>query len=342
VGLADLTRRDAVERAIAEYDELGRQAFLDKYGFGEAQNYFLTVSGREYDSKAIVGAAHGFEHPTLGPLAAADFSGGEETVARKLRSLGFEVIGESGNRNPTWAFDELVLALDLYLRRGQVDSSDPEVVELSTFLRSLPIHPHRPNQESFRNPAGVSLKLANFAHLDPAYPGIGMRAGGARDGEVWTRFSGERDELSKVVALIRSGAHEGFPTDPEEDEDDVEEGRLLYRKHRARERNRKLVGRKKERVLRETGQLACETCGLVFGTKYGSLGDGYIECHHKVPLAESGETKTRLEDLAVLCSNCHRMVHRRQPWLSTDELRLIVVAARNAGSDPELTSSTPA
>src|SRR6185503_16885091 len=52
---------------------------------------FLMHEGRSYDSKAIVGAAHGYEHPQLGPLGAHDFSGGETTVARKLEALGFAV-----------------------------------------------------------------------------------------------------------------------------------------------------------------------------------------------------------------------------------------------------------
>jgi len=37
-----------------------------------------------------------------------------------------------------------------------------------------------------------------------------------------------------------------------------------------------------------------------------------------------GEAKTRLDDLALLCSNCHRMVHVRRPWLSMAELKQIV------------------
>ncbi len=76
---------------MAEFDELGRDRFLAKYGFGRSSSYFLLEDGRRYDSKAIIGAAHGFEHPEVGPLRSGDFSGGEATVRRKLESLGFEV-----------------------------------------------------------------------------------------------------------------------------------------------------------------------------------------------------------------------------------------------------------
>jgi putative restriction endonuclease len=67
---------------------------LQKYGFGEAKEYFLLRNGRRYDSKAIVGAAHGFDFPKQGPLRPSDFSGGERTVQRKLQELGFEIVVE--------------------------------------------------------------------------------------------------------------------------------------------------------------------------------------------------------------------------------------------------------
>lgn len=88
--LQDLADANAVRAAISEYDALGREAFLSKYKFGPARSYFLLNNGRAYDSKAIVGAAHGHQHGT--PLNSADFSGGEATVATKLESLGFELL----------------------------------------------------------------------------------------------------------------------------------------------------------------------------------------------------------------------------------------------------------
>lgn len=62
MGLGDLTS-DAVRKALAEFDKLGRDAFLDKYGFGRARDYFVIEDGRRYDSKAIVGAAHAWVPP---------------------------------------------------------------------------------------------------------------------------------------------------------------------------------------------------------------------------------------------------------------------------------------
>ncbi len=71
-------------------DRLGQDRFLEKYGFGAARSYRLVVDGKTYDSKAIVGAAHGFL-PGQEALTAHDFSGGAATVGRLLSRLGFEV-----------------------------------------------------------------------------------------------------------------------------------------------------------------------------------------------------------------------------------------------------------
>ncbi len=78
--------------AIAEFDCLKREAFLKKYGFGESKAFFLVHNGKEYDSKAIVGAAFGFQHPHSGALKFHEFGGGELTVKHKLEELGFDVI----------------------------------------------------------------------------------------------------------------------------------------------------------------------------------------------------------------------------------------------------------
>lgn len=82
-----------VRRAIALHDELGREKFLRRYGFGPARNYKLVVEGREYPSKAIVGVAH--EFATGSPLTAAEFAGGRGQTVPVLESLGFVVETDS-------------------------------------------------------------------------------------------------------------------------------------------------------------------------------------------------------------------------------------------------------
>ena len=102
--IGDLTDRGAVMAAMQEYDEMSRAVFLEKYGFKPARHYFLGHDERRYDSTAIVGAAHGFQHGI--PLHWASFSGGHATVAPLLEGLGLEVVRDPGTpetpaRRPT-------------------------------------------------------------------------------------------------------------------------------------------------------------------------------------------------------------------------------------------------
>lgn len=90
MSLSDLTAA-AVMKATSEFDEIGRTAFLEKYGFSPARKYFLTHQGVAYDSKAICGAAHGFLGPGFRPLLPSEFSGGEQSVVARLAALGFDV-----------------------------------------------------------------------------------------------------------------------------------------------------------------------------------------------------------------------------------------------------------
>src|SRR5438270_12389166 len=87
---SDVTSREAVLGAIAEFDEIGREAFLDKYGFGPSREYVVVENGRQYDSKALLGAAYSHQRDGRDRLRSEDFSGGDET-RRVLERLGFRV-----------------------------------------------------------------------------------------------------------------------------------------------------------------------------------------------------------------------------------------------------------
>lgn len=101
MALADLTDGDAVLRAIREYDDLGRDVFLTRYGFGRAQKYKIRHEGRLYDLKGILAAAHGFQYPEQGPLLPdTDYGSGLRSTVPKARSLGFEVVDDSRGAAP--------------------------------------------------------------------------------------------------------------------------------------------------------------------------------------------------------------------------------------------------
>ncbi len=150
MALPDLTEPTAVIKAIEEADALGRKAFLDKYGFGPSREYFLQHNGNLYDSKAIVGAAYGFQYPAEGPLKPSDFSGGDSTVRPKLEELGFKVV-VSPKGPPTGALlqERLETALRDYpgARRGPFSGTHPinsvfhdlvQLLQSSAFVKDFP------------------------------------------------------------------------------------------------------------------------------------------------------------------------------------------------------------
>ena len=108
---------------------------------------------------------------------------------------------------------------------------------------------------------------------------------------------------------------------PEEEEKEYSEGRVAYRKHKTRERNPKVIKDAKKRFMRNNnGRLYCESCGFDFFEVYGDRGEDFIEGHHTKLVSELTDVdKTKVEDIAMLCSNCHRMVHRK-PILTVEEL----------------------
>ncbi len=228
-------------------------------------------------------------------------------------------------RNPSWQRDELILALDLYFRHPPktISQTHESVIALSELLNALPIHEDRGSANTFRNPNGVYMKLGNFLRFDPSYDGTGLSRGSKLEEVVWNEFASNQSELRRLAEAISSGYQSAsIETSIDSDEESAfPEGRVLYRLHKQRERNSSLVKKKKEEA-RRNGSLACEICSFDFAAAYGVIGNGYIECHHTTPIAEydSGQ-RTQLQDLALVCANCHRMLHRRRPWLQLAELQ---------------------
>ena len=238
-------------------------------------------------------------------------------------------------RNPKWHRDEVILALDLYydLKSGEMNSNNPEVIKLSELLNRLPIHTNRPDQEKFRNANGVNLKLGNFKYYDPEYVGVGLKGGSKLDEEVLNEFYGKRKLLKSIANQIKSTVENQSVVNklysiPNEEDDilhSVKEGKVIYKLHKLRERDSKINKKKKELYYKKFGKLNCEVCDFDFYKVYGEIGKGFIEAHHRVPLSDlDGESKTELKDLALVCSNCHRMLHREIDTLSTQELKNII------------------
>lgn len=125
-----------------------------------------------------------------------------------------------------------------------------------------------------------------------------------------------RGDLQRLVRAYLALTFRGGPTSTSEDAEDDGEmigGTLTeirrYRLHRKIERR----GQASAAAKRFHGAV-CQACGLALHERYGELGRGYIEAHHLKPLSSLTEgvpvTYNIEVDFAVLCANCHRMIHR--------------------------------
>jgi 5-methylcytosine-specific restriction protein A len=111
-------------------------------------------------------------------------------------------------RNPKWAREEIVLALELYFHpnRGSISSTNPKIKVLSEELNSLKIHSDKPDEVRFRNENGCTLKLSNFQAIDPKYMGTGMQSFSKLDKSIFLEFSDDMQALKNAAALVRRNA----------------------------------------------------------------------------------------------------------------------------------------
>lgn len=231
-----------------------------------------------------------------------------------------------GHGNPNWTHDEILLALDLYLRLGKNVPSprSPEIQELSAVLRSMPYHLEAAKQSSFRNPDGVGFKLMNLRQLDS---GRGLSNVSKTDRQVWEKYGSQPATVRELANAIIAGMKEILPEDIPEEIEELPEGRLLTAIHIRRERNPK--ARKMLLDSRRANGLRCEICDLSRPSIKADLEEALFEAHHIIPLAKAGERKTKLSDLSLLCACCHRAIHRamvlEQRWLTIPEGREMIL-----------------
>ena len=326
MAITDITPAE-VQMALAEYDVLGQLGFLEKYGFKRARTYLLHHGGRDYDSKAILGAAHGFLTGEK-PLTSDMFYGGKAAAAGDLRKLGFDVTGPG--RNPPWDRDELVLALDLYLRNpaSVAAKTSSDVTQLSALLNKMSRLSGQTGDDRYRNANGVYMKMMNFRSLDPSFTSqgkVGMQSGGALEKVIWAEYEGRHSDLAAAAKDIRLLVETANETEvellPIVGPYEGEEGGVIIRLHKRYERDPRLIAAKK-RAAKAAGELRCQVCGFDFEARYGELGADFIEVHHIRPVHTlKPGSKTKLEDLATVCSNCHRMAHRRREPLSLADIK---------------------
>jgi 5-methylcytosine-specific restriction protein A len=123
--------------------------------------------------------------------------------------------------------------------------------------------------------------------------------------DIWQKFEDyfipcEQQSATTTSAIIK----ELQITNPELS---VREGELRLVAHLVKERNRKIVKEKKQRAI-SSNTLYCEVCTFSFQETFQY---NFIECHHLSPIGQLGIRETKLKDLALVCANCHRMLHTK-------------------------------
>lgn len=174
------------------------------------------------------------------------------------------------------------------------------------------------------------MKLMSFRSIDPLFTAAGKKGLTRRNSDeliVWTLYADHLNHLDNLIANIKAAvfldaAETGIGDEDEPEIEDCEEGRVLTRMHRFRERNRKLAADFKKRYRKRYGKLECAGCDDDFAEKYGSIADSLVDVHHTKPVhtLQPGE-KTRAKDLVLLYARCHRAVHAQKRLLSIPELR---------------------
>lgn len=231
-----------------------------------------------------------------------------------------------GHGNPRWNREETILAFDLLImKEGRVPpKSDEDLVALSKYLRGLPYHPIEKRNPTFRNVDGVAFKLGN---LRSVITGTGLKNVSAMDREVVRDLGEDSGRVKQLAEAIRGArsllTREDFPQEVDlevSDEEAFFEGRMIWRLHRKRERNSSV--RRRLLIERSRRGLSCEICELARPELAFWLQEAFFEAHHILPLHQSNLRVTKLNDMALLCANCHRAIHammiKEKQWIGLE------------------------
>jgi predicted HNH restriction endonuclease len=243
---------------------------------------------------------------------------------------------ETSDRNLPWNLDELLLALELYLRfrDAAFSKEDAQVHELSSFLGRLAAASGRTGDGDFRNTNGVYMKMMNFRRLDPDYIAggkIGLSRGNRLEQVVWDEFAQDRPGLKRAVAAIRAKVEASEPTTEQPPlrsepvkqpaEPQVEAMADLARTEEkylnSTPEEREGVSRKIERgpvgsFVKKFNRFRCQVCEALglpaqgFRKKNGAF---YIEAHHVMPVAQKQVGSLAASNIMTVCATHHRQLH---------------------------------
>lgn len=281
VNLNRLTRW-AVEAALDEFARVGREAFLQKYRFGPARDYFVLhhQTGEACDSKAVVGAAYGLQFPEQGPLRPQDFSGGQATVVRVLRGLGFDLMDvnaePASNKERAWSRHENELIVADYLEMLLKELSGQRYNKAERARSLIPLLNDRSKGSIEFKRCNVSAVLIELGF--PSLQGYKPRSNFQRDGLVnvvaeqvaSTPALDRAAELAvdRLAEIPESVAFDKLKADAPVRQLRAEESRPAYarraikRDYFERESRNRSLGKAGERFVVEYEQWRLETAGF--------------------------------------------------------------------------------
>ncbi|MFH1227399.1 MAG: hypothetical protein V1701_05800 [Planctomycetota bacterium] len=171
-----------------------------------------------------------------------------------------------------------------------------------------------------RTPAAIVFRLGNYSAIDPNSKVKGLDHGGKTAEGMFNKYSGDKDELHRLADKIK----EGYLIEHEDNKSQLNHERTYKEGAERRfiqttkERNNSL----RKAAIKEYGTV-CMVCGFDFNKTYGEdIADGYIEVHHEKMLAGTeGEKETTVDEVKVVCSNCHRIIHRKKEMLDWNILK---------------------
>ena len=131
--------------------------------------------------------------------------------------------------------------------------------------------------------------------------------------------------IQKEILQIKNKKSKRIETESKIETLTTLEGKKYLRNHLVKERDHNFIKLIKKKALKQNEYLNCEVCGFSFLRFYGELGYGFIEAHHKEEIGKrDSATLTREADISLICSNCHNMIHRSDPILTIEQLKIII------------------
>ncbi len=169
--MGNLTRKK-IQKVIKEYDEIGEEEFLKKYGYLKSRTYWLFYKGKRYASKAVYHTAKetpkGFRY------------GGKQAVVLPLRKLGF-LVPENNGKVPAESRERVYREVEARLgqqkfRAKLLDAYDNKCAISQCIqtevLQAAHIEPYRNDASTNKASNGILLRADIHTLFDLGYISI--------------------------------------------------------------------------------------------------------------------------------------------------------------------------